>query len=304
MQSDLSEPNPPLLLGGKSEEGGDRNLRPEKILHGLEYDIFQCLEGNFELHSRVVVLGSDDKGRGGGTFHYKENIGAKGEAMAQNKMDPKDLLSHASNRLLQATNFCVDAKGKGDGGEEDESRGGSASVERDVGGGGEEKGKGGGVAEVTGAHGSAENEFHGEDEVGGGNEGRGQDNLEGGRGENNPRQLVLYSRLTKMSITVFAQTTAAVIALQFSGDRISILIAVVLCNKADYICCSSAIVLRSWRPDIACILGRIGSLAAELGCRCFKAPILLDYTIPLEFVGNSRTRVELAFCLQYYVEGV
>ena len=67
------------------------------LIHGIsfhqfsfrEYDIFQCLEGNFELHLRVVVLGSDDKGRGGETFHYKENIGAKGEAVAKNKMDPK-----------------------------------------------------------------------------------------------------------------------------------------------------------------------------------------------------------------------
>ena len=132
---------------------------------------------------------------------------------------------------------------------------------------------------VSQAHGSAEREVHGEDEVGGGNEGRGQDDLEGGRGENIPRQLVVYPRLREMSIIVFAQTTAVIIALQFRGDRSSILIAVVLCNIADYIYCSSAIVLRSWRPGIACILGRMGSLAAELGFILMMAMFLPDYLL-------------------------
>lgn len=149
---------------------------------------------------------------------------------------------------------------------------------------------------VSKAHGSAESEVHGEGEVGGENEGRGQDYLEGGRGENNPRQLALYSRLTEMSITVFAQTTTAVIALQFSGDRTSILIAVVLCNIADYICCSSAIVLRSWRPGIACILGRIGSLAAELGFILMIAMFLPDYL--LWIIPLTCLYLLLIFCLQ------
>ena len=86
---------------------------------------------------------------------------------------------------------------------------------------------------VSQAHGSAEREVHGEDEVGGGNEGRGQDDLEGGRGENNPIQWVVFSRSTEMSITVSVQTIAVPLALQFSGDRSLILIPVVLCNLAD-----------------------------------------------------------------------
>lgn len=58
---------------------------------------------------------------------------------------PQQLSSFSKDRLLQATNCCVDTKGESDGGEEDESRGDSASVERDEGGGGEEKGKSGGA---------------------------------------------------------------------------------------------------------------------------------------------------------------
>ena len=105
---------------------------------------------------------------------------------------------------------------------------------------------------VSQAHDSAESEGQAEDEViGGGNEGRGRYNLEGGRGENNPIQWVAFSRSTEMSITVFVQTIAAPLALQFSGDRSFILISVVLCNLADYICCMSAIGLSSRRPRIA-----------------------------------------------------
>lgn len=65
---------------------------------------------------------------------------------------PQQLSSYSKDRLLQATNCCVDAKGESDG-EDGESRSGSASVERDEGGGGEEKGKGGGAAEVAGGGG-------------------------------------------------------------------------------------------------------------------------------------------------------
>ena len=157
---------------------------------------------------------------------------------------------------------------------------------------------------VSQAHGSAEREVHGEDEVGGGNEGRGQDDLEGGRGENNPRQLVVYPsnpRLREMSIIVFAQTTAVIIALQFRGDRSSILIAVVLCNIADYICCSSATVLRSWRPGIDCILGRIGSLAAELGFILMIAMFLPNYLlwiIPLTCLYLSLIFVSKTFIIR------
>ena len=105
---------------------------------------------------------------------------------------------------------------------------------------------------VSQAHDSAESEGQAEDEViGGGNEGRGRYNLEGGRGENNPIQWVAFSRSTEMSITVSVQTTAVPLALQFSGDRSFILISVVLCNLADYICCMSAIGLSSRRPRIA-----------------------------------------------------
>lgn len=66
---------------------------------------------------------------------------------------PQQLSSYSKDRLLQATNCCVDAKGESDGGEDGESRSGSASVERDEGGGGEEKGKGGEAAEVAGGGG-------------------------------------------------------------------------------------------------------------------------------------------------------
>ena len=62
--------------------------------------------------------------------------------------------------------------------------------------------------------------FMAKTKLGGGNEGRGQDDLEGGRGENIPRQLVVYPRLREMPIIVFAQTTAVIIAPQFRGDRI------------------------------------------------------------------------------------
>ena len=61
--------------------------------------------------------------------------------------------SYSKDRLSQSTNCCVDAKGESDGGEDGESRSGSASVERDEGGGGEEKGKGRGAAEVAGGGG-------------------------------------------------------------------------------------------------------------------------------------------------------
>ena len=87
---------------------------------------------------------------------------------------------------------------------------------------------------VSQAHDSAESEGEAEDEViGGRNEGRGQYDLGGGRGENNPIQWVVFSRSTEMSLTVFVQTIAASLALQFSGDRSLILIPVVLCNLAD-----------------------------------------------------------------------
>ena len=48
---------------------------------------------------------------------------------------------------------------------------------------------------VSQVHDSAESEGEAEDEViGGGNEGRGQYDLEGGRGEKNPIQWVVFSR--------------------------------------------------------------------------------------------------------------
>lgn len=100
---------------------------------------------------------------------------------------------------------------------------------------------------------------------------------EGGRGENNPIQWVAFSRLAEMSITVFVQTIAASLALQFSGDRSFILISVVLCNLADYICCMSAIALRSRGPRIARILERIGSVAAAFGFIQMLAMFLSDY---------------------------
>nr|POF07986.1 hypothetical protein CFP56_55300 [Quercus suber] len=131
---------------------------------------------------------------------------------------------------------------------------------------------------VSQAHYSAESEGQAEDEViGGGNESRGRYDLEGGRGENNPIQWAVFSRLTEMSITVFVQTIAASLALQFSGDRSFILISVVLCNLADYICCMSAIGLRSRRPRIARILERIGSLTAAFGFILMIAMFLSDY---------------------------
>ena len=80
----------------------------------------------------------------------------------------------------------------------------------------------------------------------------------------------------------------------------SILIAVVLCNIADYICCSSATVLRSWRPGIACILGRMGSLAAELGFILMIAMFLPDYLlwiIPLTCLYLSLIFVSKTFII-------
>ncbi|KAL4632093.1 hypothetical protein ACB092_04G026800 [Castanea dentata] len=86
-----------------------------------------------------------------------------------------------------------------------------------------------------------------------------------------------------MSITVAAQTSTSVIAaFNFDGQSSStkaLLVCVVVSNLVGYLCCITAIMLIERRPQIARVLGGIGSAAATMGFLLMIATFLPSYLV-------------------------
>ena len=153
---------------------------------------------------------------------------------------------------------------------------------------------------VSQAHGSAEREVHGEDEVGRRKWRQRPRRLGRGKRRKHSQTACSVPKIEGDAHNSFCANNSCYNCTSIPWGSDSILIAVVLCNIADYICCSSAIVLRSWRPGIACILGRMGSLAAELGFILMMAMFLPDYLlwiIPLTCLYLSLIFVSKTFII-------
>uniref|UniRef100_A0A2N9HPF9 Uncharacterized protein n=1 Tax=Fagus sylvatica TaxID=28930 RepID=A0A2N9HPF9_FAGSY len=275
VQLKLSEPTPPLLVGGKCDEGagslgfleqplppwtaiaadggvvgcGSNGWRALKVLRGLviilillkivrEHGFLVQSPEYCEQHSRGVVLDSVDE---------------------------------------EATNCPIEARGGSHGVEEQESGSESASAGRDEGGGGEaevggEIGRGGGKGGGGGGGG-------GGDWGGGGGGGGGSGRVEGGGG---------------------AQTSTSLIAFPFSDQSTStkvLLVCVVFSTLVGYLCGITAVLVIHTKPWTASVLGGIGSAATATGFLLMLAIFLPSYL--LWIAGLACVAVFLALALTF-----
>ena len=233
-------------------------------------------KGSSQGSVRVEGKGEGNHRGGKGSERYNESC-FKSLSMIFTELliylHPQPLSSDSKDRLIEATNCHVEERGESAGGQEGESGGGSASVGRDESRGGEgevegglggEAGRGGG----GGGGGGGDGDRNGGG-GGGGGRGGGEGDVEIRDGGRNDRPIVDITKLAKMSITVAAQTSTSVIAaFNFSGQSSYtkvLLVCVVVSNLVGYLCCITAILLIQRRPQIAGVLGGIGSTAATTG---------------------------------------
>ena len=170
----------------------------------------------------------------------------------------------------------------GGGGDQDEGSDGGVTG----GGGDQDEGSDGGI---TGGGGDQDERRDRDIGGGGGNRDRNKDidveesrsmvgDIEKAMGVKNSRPM----KIVEIFIAVIAQSTAAVIAVDFLGISTGtkdLLYCALTTNLFGFVCCTAALWLSDTHPETAKLLGKIGAAAATLGFILMVAMILPIYLL-------------------------
>ena len=170
----------------------------------------------------------------------------------------------------------------GGGGDQDEGSDGGVTG----GGGDQDEGSDGGI---TGGGGDQDERRDRDIGGGGGNRDRNKDidveesrsmvgDIEKAMGVKNSRPM----KIVEIFIAVIAQSTAAVIAVDFLGISTGtkdLLYCALITNLFGFVCCTAALWLSDTHPETAKLLGKIGAAAATLGFILMVAMILPIYLL-------------------------
>ena len=168
----------------------------------------------------------------------------------------------------------------GGGGDQDEGSDGGVTG----GGGDQDEGSDGGI---TG--GGGDQDERRDRDIGGGNRDGNKDidveesrsmvgDIEKAMGGKNSRPM----KIVEIFIAVIAQSTAAVIAVDFLGISTGtkdLLYCALITNLFGFVCCTAALWQSDTQPETAKLLGKIGSVAATLGFILMVAMILPIYLL-------------------------